>query len=224
MASKDSTYQEYRALFLLQELFPTRYRGLVRMAGNESPDLQDVANKIGVEVTTSSDHQKYSFYYLKYFGQPISSIPEHIKNEMLKDGFFLGGAGSTVDMMYGPYAFDFISPEQQSTENKKKLIDAFIAKLNRLNKPHFIKFDDNELFIFSDNLQSNTNLADTFQEMKLLQSSSEAKFTRVYVYRSWLLYSYDFRIEEQQTINTEREDSMTFSSALEAAGIQFPLD
>lgn len=224
MASIDSTYQEYHALFLLQELFPTRYCGLVRMSGNESPDLQDVVNRIGIEVTTSSDQQKYSFYYSKFYGQPISAVPDHIKLEMFKDGYFLGGAGSTVDMLYGPHAFDFISPEQQSSENRQKLIDAFIAKLKRLNKPHFSKFNDNELFVFSVDLKSDADIADAFQEMKQLQSAFVDKFTKVFVYKSWRLYIFDFRTNEQQCINSERADAKTFPCALEAAGIQFPSD
>lgn len=188
MANFITTMLEYQALYYLQSLFPGRYVSLKYVSGNESPDLQDTENSIGVEVTRIDSDQEMKEFFDRYCGKNFCEVKSRVLEKMRDRAFAFGGIDQKISVLFGPHADEFVPIEVFKQESYEKTLIAAKKKVGILNGDHFQKFRTNELFIFSDNTFSVDYVERTMEEILDYQQNSKHGYSSVYIKGSYNLF------------------------------------
>lgn len=219
---KQKKLGELYALYCLQAILPGRYLNLTYIGGNESPDLQDPDNGIGVEVTTSNRDQKFLFYYDTFVDKPYSSVPTNVLREMKNAGYFFGCDKGCIVSMHGPHAFDMSSPDDFSRDAASNLDSSIRKKLGLLNGTQYTKFKSNELFIRVDNMLNTVDMNKVIEDMAVLSANYNIAFSRLYICRTWDIFCIDYEHDHMDCFDIGSLHSTLFNRAFDDAGLVYP--
>lgn len=192
---------EYFAKIVLEHLFPQKYSNLNK---DEKPDLQDLQNNTGVEVTSaiSGDWRRFIKFtdridYPDKYSRNIESYKKALENDkVITESLYIANpivykSNSTNCIEQPPY---------------RMIIDKFLEKNNKLNGGNYKVFNENNLYIrtilhFDDNVCQ--RLLDTFIENNNLTH----KFKNVYILAVNCLYNYD--LDNKKVSFYEIEDDIS---------------
>ena len=138
-----SLYFEYYAAALLEDCLPEYYSNIEHIGRNFKPDLKVQQHNSGIEFTTVYRGTKIQSFYDEYCGKSISIVPQEVIDYLANNNCFF-----TVDDQKRVFTLSFPDILPCSTiEDIYFIID---KKTKILNKQHYIVFNSQELFIFSD--------------------------------------------------------------------------
>ena len=175
-------YYEYFAAAILEVSLPDRYNNIDHIGRNHTPDLMAVNNgvSIGIEVTTCYCDMQIQALFDKYCGTPYADVPDKdIETLTKRDYLFTTDAQGNVLFLI-PNAYSFSNDNNKSTI--EDLHSIVMKKTVNLSKPHYRVFNSQELFVFSDIINSINTIKES-----ILQIRKKNQFSRyfdiVYIYR-----------------------------------------
>jgi len=178
-------YYECYAKIVLEEFFS--YNNLLL---DDKPDLQDIQNSIGIEVTTAEEPKMLEAenLYLKLIYADEDTIREKCINRMgqigltYKDGMLLGLSGND----------DFTLVNE-----------AINRKIEKLKSAGYKKFNEYQLFIFSSIYAIDSILQEELNF--LLRENIDTFFSKIYILVPEALFYFDLGENECKIFNVSRE-------------------
>lgn len=192
----DKHFYEYKAKLILIKYFNKIYSQNLILA--DKPDLQDLTNSIGIEVTRAFRTNKIAEQQNLWKNHKILRVSKKAKSEYKKNHISYSCVNDKcLVMVFYP--------------STKYLIDSFIVKLNKLNADLYAKFAYYDLFIFSHELKEfdMEDMPPLLDKMIMLQANSNFQYRMVYILDTDIVYCYNLLTK---TVSTIRIDSNTLDT------------
>lgn len=155
-------YYECYAKIVLEDLFPSAFSELLL---KDKPDLQDIQNQVGIEVTIAETRETMETQRLYSTLHDADDITKLRKIERIEQC----GAIYAEGILFGPNGTDdFILINHAINEKTKKL-----------QKSEYGKFNEYHLFVFSSILASDDMLRDELNYLRQIEASK--CFKRIYI-------------------------------------------
>ena len=186
----DKFFYEYKAKLILIKCFNEMYSQNLIL--DDKPDLQDITNSIGIEVTRAFRTNKIAEQQSLWKNHKILRVNKKSKNEYKKNHISYSCVkDKCLVMMFYP--------------STKYLIDSFIVKLNKLNDDLYIKFTYYDLFIFSHELKEfdMKDMPPLLDTMIMLQANSNFQYRIVYILDIDIIYCYNLLTKTFSTIRID---------------------
>lgn len=177
-STSEKDFYENKAKLILIRYFSNIYS--VDLIHKDKPDLRDIQNSIGIEVTRAFISQILPEQQSLWKNRNTLCVNEKAQTELEKSKISYSCIENKI----------LVETFWVST---KYLIDSFIAKLDRLNSNLYEKFKYYDLFIFSQELKEFDidDLYPLLDKMITLQEPCKLKYRMVYILDTDIIFCYN---------------------------------